>query len=365
MSDGEKARLRALRPELKKAAAYQFSAETAAVKLDQNESPFPLPAGVLATLSTVLSTVPLNRYPDIEPARLRAALARQLDWPADGITIAGGSNILIQSLVIAAGIGRRVLTVAPTFAVYSLQARLLGAELTEVPLGPDFSLPVEALSEELADGSGVLFIAAPAAPTGNLPATAELLALREAAAGNWLVVIDEAYHQFAGSDFSDLAREDGVVVLRTMSKAAGLAGLRLGYALSSPELAVQLRKAILPFSVSNLQQELALAVIAHQSELEHNVAAVVRERKQLSDGLARIDGVTAYPSDANFILFRVKDAAWVHGQLLDRGILIRRQDHLPGLEGCLRVSIGLPQENAAFLTALAAIMAKDAEGAVQ
>lgn len=355
---------RALRPQVTDAASYNFTPATAAVKLDQNESPFPLPLAAAARLSKVLESVPLNRYPDMEPVRLQAALAQLHDWPTAGVTVAGGSNILIQSLVIAAGIGQRVVTVAPTFSVYALQARLLGAELTEVPLGPGFSLPLPALQRELAQGGGVLFIAAPAAPTGNLPTAAELTALQEAAAGNWLFVIDEAYHQFAGSDFSDLARSDGVVVLRTLSKAAGLAGLRLGYALSSPELAEQLRKVILPFSVSDLQQELALAVLEHQDELQANVRELIRERVLLQSALERVPGVTAFPSDANFILFRVAAAARVHALLLQQGILIRRQDHLAGLSGCLRVSVGLPAENQAFLAALTAIMTTDDKGVV-
>src|SRR5690606_8161479 len=107
-----------------------------------------------------------NRYPEVHPMGLAATLGARHDWPAEGVTIAGGSNLLIQTLTIVAGLGRRVLTVAPTFSVYALQARLLGAELTEVPLGPGFSLPVDALRAELARGEGVLFLASPMAPTG-------------------------------------------------------------------------------------------------------------------------------------------------------------------------------------------------------
>lgn len=348
-----------IRSEVREVAPYRFTAIDAVVKLDQNESPYPPPPAAAAAIRQALEAVRLNRYPDVQPVRLHRALARLNSWPEDGITVSGGSNVLIQALVIAAGLGRRVVTVSPTFAVYSLQAQLLGAELTEVPLNDDFSLPLDRLRLELQRGSGVLFIAAPAAPTGNLPTPDELLELKRAAADRWLLVIDEAYHQFARSDFSGLARNENVVVLRTLSKSAGLAGLRLGYALSTPAVASELRKVLLPFSVSDLQQELALAVISHQTELDVNVRQIISERKRLSDGLRGITGVQAYPSDANFILFRVDDAARVHARLLEHGVLVRRQDHLPGLSGCLRVSAGLPAENSAFLTALAAIMTND------
>lgn len=347
----------AVRPAVLAAPAYHFTAHDAAIKLDQNESPYPLPAELTAKLAELTLASALNRYPDIQPFRLQAELARSSDWPAAGVTVAGGSNVLIQALIITAGIGRRVVTVKPTFSVYPLQAGLLGAELTELPLGPGFSLPLTALKEELARGpGGVLFIAAPAAPTGNPYSTRELQELQEAAGDEWLFVIDEAYHEFAGSDHSELARAQGTVVLRTLSKAAGLAGLRVGYALSSPELARQLAKAILPFSVSAMQQEVAIAMLQQQELLAERIRAITSERDRLFLQLSGLDGVEVFPSVTNFLLFRVADAAGVYAGLLERGVLIRRQDHLPGLNGCLRVSAGLPEENDAFVAALREVM---------
>lgn len=332
--------------------AYSFTAFDAAVKLDQNESPFPLPAAVQAELAGLLGGIELHRYPGLQARELAAALARLHGWPEAGVTVAGGSNILIQSLVIAAGIGRTVLTVSPTFSVYALQGRLMADRLVEVPLAADFSLPVEALEAELERGSGVFFLANPAAPTGNLHPAAEIRRLKEAAGDRWLFVIDEAYQQFSGLDLSGMAREEGTVVLRTLSKAAGLAGLRLGYALSSPELGVQLQKVVVPFSVSAVQERVALAVLEHQTELQANVELLIRGRQRLFSGMQSLTGVEAYPSAANFILFRVADAAAVHAGLLEQGVLVRRQDHLPGLEGCLRVSVGTDAETDLFLSAL-------------
>ena len=346
-----------IRPELLDVGAYKFEAHDAAVKLDQNESPWPADSRMQAALAEAVSSFEPNRYPDLLPFRLRAELARLHGWDEEGVTVAGGSNILIQSLVVAAGVGRTVLTVSPTFSVYALQARLLAGRLVEVPLTDGFNLDVPALKAAMAEARGVLFIASPAAPTGNVHPRAQLEELADAAGERWLVVIDEAYQQFSGVDNSELAKRPNVVVLRTFSKAAGLAGLRLGYALSSPGLGTQLQKTVLPFSVSRLQEQLALAVLGMPELMEQHVAATVLERDRVFRALQDLSGVTPHESDANFILFRVADAGAVHSALLERGVLVRRQDHLPGLEGCLRVSVGLGQENTQFLDALAAIMA--------
>lgn len=346
-----------IRPEVRGLGAYSFTPHQAEVVLDQNESPFPLPDYLQRRLRELVTSLEPNRYPDLEPRLLRAALAEHTGWDPEGIAIAGGSNVLIQAAVIAAGAGRTVLTVSPTFSVYSLQARLLAETLREVPLRPDFSLDMDGLERELKAGSGVFFLASPAAPTGNGHPAGQVRRLAEAAGDRWLFVVDEAYHEFAGSDLSPLVADfPGVVVLRTFSKAAGLAGLRLGYALARPVIATQLRKVVMPFSVSALQERAGLLLLENRELTEENVHRTVKERTRVAAALEAVPGLTAFPSDANFILFRVPDATAVHGALLEEGVLIRRQDHLPGLHGCLRVSIGLPAENDRFLEALTVIM---------
>src|SRR5690554_1423561 len=138
-----------IRDEVRRVGSYSFTAHDAAVKLDQNESPWPLPEDIQAELAAMVSDLKPNRYPDLQPFALRRELARLHDWEFAGVTVAGGSNILIQSLVIAAGVGRTVLTVSPTFSVYALQARLLAGRLVEVPLLADFSLDLPTLLQEL------------------------------------------------------------------------------------------------------------------------------------------------------------------------------------------------------------------------
>lgn len=282
--------------------------------------------------------------------------------------VAGGSNVLIQAFVAACGLTQRVLSVAPTFSVYSDQARLLGAPLTEVPLAAGFALPVEALRRELQRGPGVLFLANPAAPTGNAFAEADVRALFEAA-GTWTVVLDEAYHQFAERDLLPLVRaHPNAASLRTLSKAFGLGGVRLGYALTSPDLAREVQKLLLPFSVSALQLAVGLTVLEAPEYVAARAKEVRLERERLQRGLEALPGVEVFPSQTNFLLFRVGDAAAFFDHLLGAGVLVRRQDHLPGLAGCLRVSVGTPAENGAFLAAAraaAAALGHPAEAALE
>ncbi len=345
-----------LRPDLLAVPAYHFTPRAQTVKLDQNESPYDLPADLKQQVLNRLAATPFNRYPDIDAAGVKAKLLELYDW-SGGVVVAGGSNVLIQALVTAAGLGRSVLTVAPTFSVYGLQAELQGARLVECPLGEDFRLPLKALKRELDRGKGVFFLANPAAPTGNLFAAEALLELAEASKKSWLFVVDEAYHQFSDSDASGLVRRyPHVVSLRTLSKAFGLGGVRLGYALAQSDLAEQLQKAVMPFSVSALQLAVAETVLAAPGYAERYVAEAKHERARVFAALQNLAGVTPYPSSTNFVLFKVPDAAAVFAALLARDVVVRRQDHLPGLAECLRVSVGTPAQNSLFLEALGAVL---------
>lgn len=345
-----------LRPEVLDLPAYRFEAHEAAVKLDQNEAPDDVPEAIRAAAMARLSERPWHRYPDLHPRGLVTRLAERHGVSADGVVVAGGSNVLIQAATIVAGIGRRVATVSPTFSVYGMQARLLGGDLVEVPLGARFELPTAALVRVLRQGTGVAFVAAPMAPTGNAVAPPDLVRLAEAGGDRWLLVVDEAYGEFAGVDHAALAAAfPNVVRLRTLSKAFGLAGARLGYALARPEVATELRKALLPFSVSALQVAVAEAVLDAPDVMAARVAAVVAERERVAAVLAARGDVAVFPSAANFLLLRVADAARTFAALQAHGVLVRRQDHLPALAGCLRVSIGSRMDNDAFLAAFEAV----------
>lgn len=346
-----------IRDAVRRLTPYRFRAQPEGVKLDQNEFPRDLPDRVRARALQALQDAAFHRYPEIHAHSLRDAIARVDGWSPDGVVVAGGSNVLIQSLVIAAGVGRRVVTVQPTFSVYALQAKLLADSLTEVPLADGFALPSRALAREVERGQGVLFLANPAAPTGNRHADEEVAQLVAAADANrWLVVLDEAYWQFSGRNHADLlSRFPHVVLLRTLSKAYGLGGVRLGYALTHPEVATHLQKALLPFSVSALQTAVGLAALEDASYVDTRVRAVVQERGRVAEVLGDLPHVEVFPSVTNFLLFRVPDADAVYDALLERGVVVRKQHGAPGLDGCLRVSIGMPDENDRFLDAIRSV----------
>jgi histidinol-phosphate aminotransferase len=341
-----------IRSAVRAVPGYRLAPHEARIKLDQNESPYDLPAELRERALERLRSASLNRYPDLHADRVRRRIAELEDWPEAGVVVAGGSNVLIQGLVILAGIGQRVLTVTPTFAVYALQANLLGADLTEVPLGGT-EVPLDALLTELAHGTGVHFMTDPMAPTGNAIGGERVERLVRAGGERWLSVIDEAYGPFAGSDHRALVRRaPGALSLRTLSKAFGLGGVLLGYALAAPEVATELQKTVLPFSVSALQSAVAEVVLDDPAYVAARVQEAIRERERMARELAAVPGVRVFPSAANFLLLHVGDAARAFASLLAQGVLVRRQDHLPGLDGCLRVSVGTPDENDAAVEAL-------------
>ena len=346
-----------IRPAVLAGADYPFAPVDAPVKLDQNEAPDDFPAALKAIALERLAAMPWHRYPDLSGDALCRAIAAHEGWPASGVVAATGSNVLIALLVQLAALDAHVLTVRPAFALYGLDARLLGASLTEVPLRGDLSLDPDAMLRALdalrraSPATGVVFVPRPHAPAGSLAALDEIERLADAAR-DWLLVVDEAYVHYAPDDATGLARRHPhVVLLRTMSKAWGLAGLRLGWALASDEVARQLRKLVPPFPVSTVQAACAQVAFEHPEVLRARVAATVRERERVAAALARHPTWTAFPSSANFLLVRTPDAARAHADLLAAGVLVRRQDGLPGLAGCPPVTIGSPAENDAFLAA--------------
>jgi histidinol-phosphate aminotransferase len=269
------------------------------------------------------------------------------------LLLGNGSDELIQMLALAgARPGAALLGVEPSFVMFRMIATFAGARYIGVDLREDFSLDAERLLGEIErQRPGLVFIAYPNNPTGNLFDAGLIERVIEAAPG--LVVVDEAYHAFAGSSFiPQLARHPNLLVMRTLSKL-GLAGIRLGALIGSGDWIRQLDKVRLPYNVSTLTQIVAGEVLAHDSVLTEQAAAIKLERRRLLHEMRRAAGVTAYPSDANFILFRVSQAERVFDGLKRRGVLIKS---LHGshrlLADCLRVTVGTPDENTAFLTAL-------------
>jgi histidinol-phosphate aminotransferase len=346
-------RANAVRREVQDSPDYPFVLIEARVKLDQNESAHDFPADLKQIALARLEQLEWNRYPDLHTDTLREKIAIFEDWQPKGVVVTPGSNVLIHALAQIAGIDQRILSVSPSFSLYAASAKLLGSSLKELPLGPDFSLPMDALLHELrAGGPGIIYLAEPHAPTGTMHPLEQLETICATAGPDWVVVIDEAYHGFSDRDHKALVRDQAnVCILRTFSKAWGLAGARLGYLLAQPELAANVQKVVSPFNVSHLNAIVAEVALEHPQYMHARLEEVKSERERVYQKLLEHSSWTVYPSQANFLLIRTPDAKVAHAKLLEHGVLIRRQDSYLGLEGCLRVSIGTPEENTAFLEA--------------
>lgn len=341
-----------IRPSVSALEAYAVAQDRDCVKLNQNESPDDIPPEVKQAVFARLARIPWNRYPPQDAAELRRRLAEVNGHPADGILVGNASNEIIQAVVSAVcAPGDVLVTVRPGFAIYKRVAAVLDVGVVEAPLGQGFSFDVGEIIAR-ANGARLVILASPNNPTGTALGIADVERLVGAASG--LVAVDEAYFEFHGLTARPLIeRFENLVILRTFSKAMGLAGLRLGYLLGRPALVRQIDKAKLPFSVGVLQQAAALELLDRPALVERRVRTVVAERDRLTEELRRVPGVVPIPSRANFVLFALTDqpAATIYERLLRLGVLVRRLGG-PELENKLRVTVGTAAENDAFLAGL-------------
>ena len=343
-----------IRDEIRALKAYHVPDSKGMVKLDAMENPYRLPETLRAKIAGLVDQAALNRYPDPGAGELKARLREALGVPGGmELLLGNGSDELIQMLVLATGRpGAVVMGVEPSFVMFRMISAFAGVQYVGVDLREDFQLDAERVLAAIERHQpALLFLAYPNNPTGNL--FDEDLVTRIIGAAPGIVVLDEAYHAFAGRSFiARLARHSNLLVMRTVSKL-GLAGLRLGALIGPGAWLRELDKVRLPYNVNTLTQTVACEVLQHGKLLTDQATAIKLERGRLLGELGRLPRVTAYPSDANFILFRIRDAERVFDELKRRGVLIKS---LHGshrlLENCLRVTVGTPDENTAFLTAL-------------
>ena len=333
-------------------AGYSYTPHPGLTKLDQNESPFDLPVLFKKRILKRLLALSWNRYPTPFADTVAEALAKKYRWSKDGIVVATGSNVLIQALMAAASLKGSALVLDPGFPLYEIEAGLFENRVIRVPLGPAFAFPKEELKASIAASPpGLILIANPNAPTGTLFALKDIYEIAEQA--SCLVVVDEAYFEFSGVTAMDgLNRYPNLVVVRTLSKAFGMAGVRLGYLLGTPALAREIKKVILPFSVSSLQIEIALAMLNNSKWVQGSTRAILKERQRLEKEMRQIRGLEVVPTAANFIAFRGPRDRVTFGNFLAAGVVIRDISRPGPLEGMLRVTVGTPQEDNLFLKVL-------------
>jgi histidinol-phosphate aminotransferase len=338
-----------IKPAVRALRAYTLAPDRASIKLNQNENPWDAPARIKEEVLRRFAARNWSRYPDFIPASLHEQLARFAGWKPDGIIAGNGSNELIQAvLMVTMGAGKRVLICEPTFMLYRQVATVLDGEVETVSLTPDLKYDSEALLKIIETRQpDVTIICSPNNPTGGVIDQTALRSILTASQG--IVVIDEAYHEFAGRSVVPLLHEhDNLVVLRTFSKAMAYAALRVGYLLAAPDVVREIGKAVLPYNLNVFSQIAAeVAMENYESELHPLVKQIVAERDRLFEELSRIDGLTPVESEANFIVVKsvATDPTRIFADLLRHDILIRDVSGYPMLRDYFRFSVGTPAEN--------------------
>jgi histidinol-phosphate aminotransferase len=320
-------------------ARDEYSGE-AAVFLDANENPF---------------NAPYNRYPDPYQRVLKQKIAKIKDIEADCIFLGNGSDEPIDVLYRAfcePGIDN-VVSINPTYGMYQVAADINNIEVRRVLLTPDYQIDVPALLAAADDRSKLLFLCSPNNPTGNCLRTEDIEAVLKGFKG--MVVVDEAYIDFApeNSLLSRLAEFPNLIILQTFSKAWGMAGLRLGMAFMEPALVKVFNKIKYPYNINILTQQTALELLDNTAQMKAWVAELLHGRELLAEELAKLPYVThIYPSDSNFLLIKAEGPREIYHYLVDKKIIVRDRSSVALCDGCLRITVGSPDENKELLTAL-------------
>lgn len=349
-----------IRSDIRDIAAYHVPDPGELIKLDAMENPYRWPDEMLDRWQQMVREIPVNRYPDPAAKGLTVELRRAMGVPDSmGVMLGNGSDEIIQILALAlGGVKRLVLAPEPSFVMYKMIATFSGLEYVGVPLKDDFSLDMAAMEQAIQQYEpAVIYLAYPNNPTGNLFDEKDVETIIRMS--NGLVVVDEAYHAFAGKSFMQrLGEFDNLLVMRTVSKL-GLAGLRLGLLAGPNEWLDEFDKVRLPYNINVMTQAAAEFSLKHIEVFDEQTRLIREERSRLFSEMAQLEGLTLYPSAANFILFRVPAgrANAIFEGIKQRGVLIKNMKAADGpLADCLRVTVGTLAENDAFLSALRAVL---------
>jgi histidinol-phosphate aminotransferase len=348
-----------LRPSLDGLAEYTLKQYPYRIKLNQNENPYELPMEIKREIVDRLAAAQWSRYPAFVPQAQIDRVAAFTGWKKEGVLLGNGSNDLLQLLFTCTlDDRRRLLICEPTFTLYAILAQSLGAEIDRVPLTRGLTFDVDRIIQTARKNrSAMIVLCSPNNPTGTqMPESDVVRILDETDA---LVAVDEAYIQFAPFSVVHLLEKyDRLVVLQTFSKAMGAAGLRFGYGLMSPSLAVELNKVKLPYSVNIFTLMAAEVMMDRWPQIQEWIGTLNSERARVAGRLSRMNGITVYPSSANFLLFEsgTRTPKEIFNAVLEKGILIRDVSSYPMLQRAVRVTIGTPSENDEFIQALEACL---------
>jgi histidinol-phosphate aminotransferase len=350
-----------IKPAVQSQSGYSLAALQARRKLNQNESPFDFPPAMKQEVMEQAAAQSWQRYPAFAPRDLQQAIAAHYGWVPDGVVVGNGSNELIQAtLAVSLRAGDVVVAPSPTFSLYRLITGVLGGRYVSVPLGENFRYDTGGLIDAAQEPARVIVLNSPNNPTGSalLPGEVEQILARTGA----LIVCDEAYQDFGGpSAIPVLAHSSRVIVLRTFSKAFGLAGLRFGFCLAHPAVAEQIAKGKLPYNVNLITLAAARVALRHAAALGARVDELIAVRERFLAELRRLPGLEVYPTAANFVLIRclAQPARQVFQRLHQQhGILVRDVSAASELAECLRISIGTSDDMDAVIAALREILSE-------
>lgn len=336
-------------------------------RLNTNESPEPPPPGFQASVAAQVADLAWHRYPDRSAVELRRRLAAHhaddnAAIGAENVFVANGSNEVLQTIMLAwGGPGRSILTFEPTYAMHGQIARVTGTQVIEVERGHDFTIDAGAALAALAEARPTItFLCSPNNPTGMVESPELVRSVLDVVRDFGLLVVDEAYAQFSNWSALELFDNDApLIVTRTFSKTWAMAAARLGYLLAPEWVTERLNVAILPYHLDAVSQIAGSTALDFEPEMRARVARLVEQRGVIEAGLSDL-GIEYWPSQSNFVLFRPSaaglDGGAIWQRLVDQGVLVRNCASWPRLDGCLRVTVGSDDENAAFLGALAAIL---------
>lgn len=344
------------REDLRTLIPYDAPFYPGVIKLDANENPYDFPPDVLVKVFGEIASRDLTRYPDAAAVSLRKSLSGYTGVDPESIMVGNGSDELILNIMLTFGTGGTFAVATPTFSMYGLHGRVASTGKVEVPRLHDFSLDVEALKQEASRPDvRIVVICTPNNPTGTAIPRDEIEDILSNT--NAVVVVDQAYAEFGGESCTPLLeRYPNLIILRTFSKAFGLAGLRVGYLLAGQGVIKELLKVKQPYNLNAFSQAAARVVMENQPPFMERINLIIKERDRLFAELSSLPGVEAFPAQANFILFRTPlPAERIYSGLLERGVLIRNVDG-PGLSRCLRVSVGTAEENKTFVEKLGEIL---------
>lgn len=334
-------------------------ARPVAVKLNQNESPFDLPPGMKRELLEAFFQIDFNRYPSEQPTRLIQAIESHCGVESGSVLVGNGSNELTYTLGMCfVEDGDAVITPTPMFALYESMVRLHGGRPIRVECTEDYRVDTDAVLAAIEQYQPKLTIlATPNNPTGLAIPKKDIERIVRAAQG--FVVIDEAYNEFnpEGSSLDLLMKHPNVIILRTLSKAFGLAGLRLGYLVARQEIVSEMMKSRLPFMVDRLAEQVGLLLLRHEDLVRDRVEQIKVYTATLHRELSEREDIEVLPTDTNFILFKTShDPSELLRKLADEDVLVRNMGGYDQLKGFLRVTSGTPSENKAFLDALTTVL---------